>query len=87
LYEYLYMLNLIFYTGYSKLKYSKLNLWTPISQIVNAMLLENQRPDDGGSKHSKTSVSFCQTTRRNIPEDSHRQHTLCLSTSNLLGKF
>jgi hypothetical protein len=29
------------------------------------------RPDDGGSKHYKTLVNFYQTTRRNIPEDSH----------------
>jgi hypothetical protein len=33
------------------------------------------RPDDGGSKHLWTFVSFFQTTLSNIPEDSHRHHT------------
>jgi hypothetical protein len=29
------------------------------------------RPDDGGVSTSETSVSFYDTTRRNIPENSH----------------
>jgi hypothetical protein len=39
--------------------------------------LHNQGPNDGGNKHVEKSVSFYQTTRRNIPEDSHL-HTLRL---------
>jgi hypothetical protein len=31
----------------------------------------DRRPDDGGSKHLWDVVSFYETTRRNIPEDSH----------------
>jgi hypothetical protein len=30
-----------------------------------------ERPDDGGSKRYESFVSLYQTTRRNIPEDSH----------------
>jgi hypothetical protein len=40
------------------------------------------RPDDGGSKHL-TSVTFYQTTRRNIPEDSHL-HTRISPSSRLV---
>jgi hypothetical protein len=39
--------------------------------IIRAV--NTHRPDDGGT--SETLVNFYQTTRRNIPEDSHL-HTL-----------
>jgi hypothetical protein len=47
----------------------------PYSQV-------DHRPDDGGSKLHRTSVKFCQTTRRHIPED-----ILCSGCSTQFSKL
>jgi hypothetical protein len=42
-----------------------------VSEVLSASVMRIHRPDDGGSKASETLVNFYQTTRRNIPENSH----------------
>jgi hypothetical protein len=37
--------------------------------VIDAYII--RAPDDGSSNTSETSLNFCQTTRRNNPEDNH----------------